>query len=93
MTIKDYCKINDVHIDEKELEYFEKATKVDANQAFDKIRNALIKYNVDDTITRLILTDTDTWCYLYKNPEETIKKFIKNGKVDGGSLYACATVD
>lgn len=76
MTIKKYCELNDVSIDEKEIKGFAETTKTNVDEIFNKMYQALNKHKVSQFYINGILQDPDAWFRLYKNPEETVKQFI-----------------
>ncbi len=94
MTIKNYCELNDVSIDEKEIKSFAKITKTNVDEIFNKMYQALNKYKVSQFYISGILQYPDAWFRLYKNPEETIKQFIGyKGHMLSSFLYSYLVTD
>lgn len=94
MTIDYYCNVNGVNIDKQEIKSFEEITKTNADIVFNNIFFAFQKYKIDGEIRYLLLNDVDAWFALYKNPEESIRKFMHDdGTINSNSLYIWAITD
>ena len=88
ITIKEYCELHDKSIGEKEIKDFVEITKTNADEVFNKMYQALNKYKISQFYIEGILRDVDAWFRLYKNPEETIRKFTTiQGDVLSSFLY------